>query len=177
MRTIFLVAALGLLTAGCFQSDGALYQGTKPLTPFASGTATSRDKDGKEVPMVLTRGKDGRYDLEPKKAGPGSGDIVLLRFFPLTGAPQGILVAEVENCGSVDIKKCRVETNFSYELVRPLPGHVEWRDPDCSKTFSKLAGIAVKIDSCKFTDRASLEKALRVAAAMPWQADGAYQLH
>ena len=173
MKRALIVAAMGLFCAGCFQSDAALFAGLKPLTPFHSGPVTSRDKDGKMSAMTLTLDAGGVYRLTPKKAG---GDIVLLRFFPLAGAPD-LLVAEVRDCGDTAIKQCAGSKSFNYELVRILPDRAEWHDPDCSKTFSKLAGLTVAIDSCKFGDRASLEKALRVAAALPWQADGAYLLH
>jgi hypothetical protein len=177
MKRALIAVALGLFCAGCFQSDAALYAGVKPLQPFHAGPVTSRDKDGKMTAMTLTLGADGVYQLTPKKAASGSADIVLLRFFPLAGTAPDQLVAEVRDCGDSGIKQCAGSKSFNYELARVLPDRVEWRDPDCSKTFSKLAGVAVTIDSCKFGDRVSLEKALRVAAAMPWQADGAYLLH
>ena len=176
MKRVLIVAATGLFCAGCFQSDAQLYAGVKPLTPFHSGPVTSRDKDGKTEAMTLALGADGVYRLAPKKPPRGSADIVLLRFFPLAGAPD-LLVAEVRDCGDSSLARCAVGKSFNYELVRAQPDRAEWRDPDCSKTFSKLAGVAVTIDSCKFGDRASLEMALRVAAALPWQADGAYLLH
>jgi hypothetical protein len=176
MKRVLIVVAIGLLCAGCFQSDAALFAGVKPLTPFPSGPVTSRDKDGKTVAMTLTLGADGVYRLAPKKPASGSADIVLVRFFPLAGAPD-LLVAEVRDCGDGGLAQCASGKSFNYELVRALADRAEWRDPDCSKTFSKLAGMAVTIDSCKFGDRGSLEKALRVAAALPWQADGAYLLH
>ena len=175
MKRALVAAALGLFCAGCFQSDAELFAGVKPLQPFRSGPVTSRGKDGKTSAMTLTLDANGVYQLMPKKTG--AGDVVLLRFFPLAGAAPGLLVAEVRDCGDSGIKQCAGSKSFNYELVRALPEKVEWRDPDCSKTFSKLAGVAVTIDSCKFGDRPSLEKALRVAAAMPWQADGAYLLH
>jgi hypothetical protein len=177
MKRALIVVAIGLFCAGCFQSDAQLFTGVKPLTPFHAGPVTSRDKDGKTTAMALTLGGDGVYRLVPKKPASGSADIVLLRFFPLIGAPPGLLVAEVRDCGDSGLAQCATGKSFNYELVRALPDRVEWRDPDCSKTFSKLAGVAVTIDSCKFSDRASLEKALRVAATLPWQADGAYLLH
>jgi hypothetical protein len=177
MKRALIAAALGLFCAGCFQSDAALFAGVKPLQPFHAGPVTSRGKDGKTSAMTLTLDADGVYRLMPKKPASGSGDIVLLRFFPLTGAPPDLLVAEVRDCGDSGVKQCAGSKSFNYELLRILPDRVEWRDPDCSKTFSKLAGVAVTIDSCKFGDRASLEKALRVAAALPWQADGVYLLH
>jgi hypothetical protein len=177
MRRAFFIAALGLLCAGCFESDNDLYQGTKPLQPFQSGPVTNRDKDGKTAPMMLTLEAGGVYRLTPEKPAPGSSDMILVRFFPLDGAPRGILVVEAKDCEKESFKKCLSDKSYDYELVRVVPGGMEWRDPDCSKTFSKMAGVTVTIDSCKFDDRASLEKALRVAAALPWQTDGTYLLH
>lgn len=165
-----------LLLAGCFGSDGSLYGGVTPLQPFQSGPVTSRDKDGKVSHLTLAQDANGVYRLTFRDPGEDLGKGYRLRFFALDGAPSDMLVAEVKDCGA-DVKQCDSNSGWIYELVRKIPDSVEWRDPDCSKTFSKLSGVTVEIDSCKFSDRDSLEKALRVAASMPWKPDGSYLLH
>ena len=69
-----------------------------------------------------------------------------------------MLVAQVEDCGR--LQAMRRQLGLDYELVRLMPGRAEWRDPDCAKALAKLSGVRVD-DSCKFADRASLEKALQ----------------
>jgi hypothetical protein len=174
MKRITATLLLALCCCGCFSSDKSLYKGIKPLQPLHSGPVTSRDKNGKLISMTLAREANGNYRLTG--AGKESGKGYLLRLFSLEGAPSDMLVVEVKNCEN-GFKRCGSNSVVIYELARLMPGKVEWRDPDCSKTFSKLSGIMVEIDSCKFSDRAALEKALRAAAAMPWKADGSYLLH
>jgi len=176
-RIAILLLVLGC--AGCFGSDKPLYQGVTPLQPFQAGPVVSRDKDGKTAHFKLSQQADGSYDLVSTDKGTDLGSGERLRFFSPAGLPPGTLVAEVVNCNK-DFKTCDANSGWLYELVRPASGDAagktEWRDPDCSATFSKMAGVAVSIDTCKFADRASLEKALRVAAALPWKADGTYEL-
>jgi hypothetical protein len=165
---------LALLCGGCFGSDASVYDGVRPLQPFHAGQVTTRDKDGKMSRLTLAQDPGGFYRLTGSERGKDFGKGYRLRFFGLDGT--GLLVAEVKECND-GFKACAASTGWLYELVRVTPGGAEWRDPDCSKSFSKLSGVTVKIDSCSFSDRASLEKALRAAASMPWKADGAYLLH
>lgn len=184
MKRIAVTVLLALCCGGCFESDASLYQGVKPLQPLQAGPVTSRDKDGKSTRMALAKNANGSYRLTSRERGKDFGKGYLVRFFPLAGASAGILVAEVKDCES-GFAKCESSSGWNYELVRLDPGKpagkvagkVEWRDPDCSKVMSKLAAITVETETCKFRDRVSLEKALGVAAAMPWQASGSYQFH
>jgi len=171
MKRIMATLLLALGCGGCFESDESLYQGVKPLQTLHPGLVTGRDKDGKLVSMTLAREKNGIY----RWSGAGK-EVYLLHFFPLEGGPPDMQIAEVKTCGK-GLERCDSHPGVIYELVRLGPGKVEWRDPDCSKTFSKLSGVTVQLDSCKFTDRAGLEKALRAAAATPWKADASYLLH
>lgn len=168
MKRAFAVLALALLCAGCFESDKSLYQGTKPLTPFHAGGATSRDKDGKAHDFALGLDRDGTYRLAEK--GKGGAGTILVRFFAVSGLPAGMLLAETRSCGTG--AKC--DGGYVYELAKVQGKRVEWHDTDCSGAFSRLAGLSVQIGSCKFADRASLEKALRAVAGLPWKADGFY---
>lgn len=161
---------LALCCGGCFGSDASLYGSARPLQPFHAGAVTARDKDGKESRMTLALDPGGVYRLTGS-SGKDLGKGYRVRFFPLDGG--GPLVAEVKECND-GFKTCAASSGWIYELVRVTPGGAEWRDPDCSASFSKLSGVTVKIDSCSFSDPASLEKALRAAASMPWKADGAY---
>jgi hypothetical protein len=169
------ILLLALACGGCFGSDTALYQGVRPLTPLHAGAVTSRDKDGKIGHFQLSQDSDGSYRLVAREKGADFGKGYRMQFFALSGAPAGLVVAQVKDCGT-DFKTCGTGSGWMYVLVRLAPGHAEWRDPDCSTALSKLSGLHVSIDSCKFADRDSLEKALRVVAQAPWQAAGAYTL-
>jgi hypothetical protein len=175
MKRIAMVVLLALCCGGCFGSDASLYQGVKPLTPLHPGPVTSRDKDGKIGKFELSQDADDIYRLTVRDRGEDFGKGYRVRFFPLAGAPEDMLVAEVKDCGT-NFQQCGSDSGWSYELVRLMSGKVEWRDPDCSTALSKLSGLHVQLDSCKFADRASLEKALQVVAQMPWQATGSYVL-
>lgn len=175
MKRIAMVMLSALCCSGCFGSETSLYQGVKPLTPLRPGPVTSRDKDGKVGKSQLAQDADGTYRLTVSDRGEDFGKGYRARLFPLADAPDGQLVAEVKDCGT-DFQRCAAGSGWTYELVRLMPGKVEWRDPDCSTALSKLSGIHVQIDSCKFSDRASLEKALAVVAQTPWQATGTYTL-
>jgi hypothetical protein len=173
MRRIAAVLLLGLRCGGCFESEKPLYTGVKPLQPFAAGEVIGRDKDGKTARMTLALSADGAYRLTSRGPGEDRGKGDLVRFFALNGAPSGLLLAEVRECGS-DFRQCASGTGWYYLLIRSAAGRVEWHIPDCSGALSRLAGITVESDSCKFRDRASLEKALGVAATLPWAVDGSY---
>jgi hypothetical protein len=175
MKRSAAIVLLALGCGGCFGSDTALYQGARPLTPLHAGPVTSRDKDGKVGHFQLSQDADGSYRLVARDKGADFGKGYWLQFFALNGAPAGLLVTQVKDCGT-DFKRCGAGSGWTYELVRLMPGRVEWRDPDCSAALSKLSGLRVSIDSCKFADRASLEKALLVVAQAPWQATGTYTL-
>ena len=175
MKRIAVVVLSVLCCGGCFGSDTSLYQGVKALTPLHPGPVTSRDKDGKTGHFQLSQDADGTYRLMARDKGADFGKGYRVRFFALGGAPADMLMAEVKDCGT-DFQQCAAGSGWTYELVRLIAGKVEWRDPDCSTALSKLSGLHVQIDSCKFADRASLEKALAVVAQTPWQATGTYTL-
>jgi hypothetical protein len=175
MRRIACVVLLSLFCGGCFESDKPLYAGVKPVTPFAGGPVTSRDKDGKTIAMNLAKDADGSYRLTSREKGRDFGKGYRVLFFAVNGLPSGALLAAVKDC-EADFKNC-ASGSWSYLLVRPAADKVEWHEPDCSGTLSKLAGLQVESGSCKFADRASLDKAILAAGSLPWTADGAYLLH
>ena len=162
---------LALCCGGCFQSGKPLYVGIKPLQPFQPGPITGHDKDKAQIRYAMTRGADGIYRLTQARPARGEArEDMLAGFYAVSGLPSGMMVVETRAC-----REGRCDANYQYGLARMQGGHLEWRIPDCSAALSKLAGISVKTDTCEFSDRASLEKALRVAAALPWQPDGYYE--
>lgn len=155
MRRIALLLVTPLLS-GCWQSDMDLYVGLTPVTPFKPGAIAVKNTDDPEVShQQLTR--DGTvYRIS------GSKDeaIMVLRFYSLPGAP-GYLVADVTGLATCPAGTCE-KGPHSYGLVHPLPdGRVEELAQNCDGDRAEKVGAVKKGFVCEFSDRATLEKALR----------------
>ena len=177
-RIAAVLLALGL--GGCFESDGSLYDGAAALHPFQGGAVVSRAKDGKPGHLRLSSDGEGyRFIITDK--GHDFGEGYRLRFFALPDGPAGTLVFEAtELCGAGD-KTCKPVPAASlryYGLVRPTGRGAEEFNPVCGKTslFARLHGVTAKdYDTCHFTTRAALEKALLMLARQKPKADTVYR--
>ena len=176
-RIASVLLALGL--GGCFESDGSLYDGVTVLHPFRDGAVVSRSKDDKPGHLALTSEADGAYRFViTDKEDFGEG--YRLRLFALPGAPAGIMAFEAtELCKPADMD-CKPVTATSlryYGLVRATSRGAEQFNPVCKRTssFARLPGVTVKdYDTCHFTSRASLERALLTLARQEPKADTIY---
>ena len=181
MRTPVIVLAC-LLLAGCWQSEGSLYDGAKTVQPLAAGKVVSRDPGSprKLNHFLLTKQGGGAYRLANNdKASSDFGDAVRLRFFAAPGLPKDLFVFE-----AVSDDKCKpgnichpvtAESERDYGLLRLTKAGAEVSSPDCDKTTAKLPGVtASDYGTCTFTSRASLETALLAQARQNWKASLAY---
>jgi len=173
-----------LLLAGCWQSEGSLYEGAKTVQPFAAGKVTSGDPGTpkKRNHFLLTKVSGGAYRLTNNdKGSPDSGDAVVLRFFAAPGLPKDVFVFE-----AVSDDKCKpgnichpmtAKSERDYGLVRLTKTGAEVASPGCDKASAaaKLPGVSVSdYGTCTFTSRASLETALLAQARQGWKASIAY---
>ena len=176
-RIASVLLALGL--SACFESDGSLYDGATALHPFADGAVLSRGKDGKPGHLTLTSEADGAYRFVITDAQ-DFGEGYRMRFFALPGAPAGTTVFEATELCKTGDKSCKPITAASlryYGLARQSKAGVEEINPVCAKKspFARLPGVTAKdYDTCHFTTRAALEKALLMVAKKRPKADTVY---
>jgi hypothetical protein len=181
MRTPMIVLA-GLLLAGCWQSEGSLYDGAKTVQPLTAGKVVSRDPGSprKLNHFLLTKQAGGYRLANSDKASSDFGDAVRLRFFAAPGLPKDMFVFEAvsddackpgTSCHTVTEK-----TERDYGLLRLTRTGADVSSPDCDKTTAKLPGVtASDYGTCTFTSRASLETALLAQARQSWKASLSYK--
>jgi hypothetical protein len=172
------------LAAGCWQSEGSLFGGAKPVQPLAAGKVASKDPGmpKKLHHFLLTKESGGAYRLaNSDKASSDFGDAVRLRFFALSDLPKDTFVFE-----AVSDDKCKpgnvctpvtAKSERDYGLVRLTRRGAEVTSPACDKASAaaKLPGVtADDYGTCTFTSRASLETALKAQARQGWKASLAY---
>ena len=174
------ILLLGLGLGGCFESAGSLYGEQKPVFPFHDGTVITRDKDGKLGHFSLARRGD-LYRFVITDKGEDFGEGYDMRFFPLAGLAPDMLVFEAaEVCKPAD-KACKPATAASprfYGLARLTKTGAEQFNPVCAKdsVFAKLPGVTAKdYDTCDFTSRGALEKALLAMSRQPRKPDTVYR--
>jgi hypothetical protein len=155
---IALVLAASVLLAGCWQSKVDFYESDTPLTPFKAGQVATTDSDGKVTHSTLSL-DDGVYVLGREAAG------FRLRFFPLAGAPKDYLLIEAEIVHDCKDNICApLPANplhfFAVAHLNQTGGAQELAancdDETAEKLGAKQDGVV-----CDFSDRATLEKALR----------------
>jgi hypothetical protein len=187
MRKLGLIAlaAICLLTAGCWQSSGSLYGNAKTVQPFRTGKLVSSNPENpKDLShSVLTRDAGDGYRLTNADKGTSDfGDAFALRFFALAGLPKDVFVFEAvsdDKCNPGDV--CRPMTAKSaryYGLVRLTKTGAEVTSPDCDKTSAaaRLPGVkAEDYGTCSFVSRASLETAVRAQAGQKWKINLTYR--
>jgi hypothetical protein len=149
MRRIVFALLLPLL-AGCWESEADLFAGETPVTPFKSGPVTVTNADGEVTHQRLSL--DGTtYQLSSS----GEKTVMALRFYPLADAP-GFLAVDAVTLGEGG------KSPHSYAVVHPLAdGRVEEMAQDCEGDRAEKIGAKKEGFVCTFTDRATLEKALR----------------
>jgi hypothetical protein len=181
-----LTSLAGMLLAGCFTSKTSLYQGVAPLRPFRDGAVFTSKTGGKTERTTAHEVSPGVYHfISDDSSGKDPDSQDPYRFFPLPSAPAGTLVEEVRtqvSCpssnpsngpsnnqpGATTATTCPI---FIYGLWRITPRGVEVTNPDCSKVegVAQMPGVEVDSDgkgsNCGFISRATLEQALRMAAA------------
>lgn len=168
---IGVVALTAPLLAGCFYSNVSLYQGVPPLHPFRDGQEFTGVDGGKTETYTMREAGAGVYHFVESGPGNDKNNDVPHRFFALPGAPAGILVDEVAGqiyCPHPKTNKDTTCPVYQYALWRKTQRGEDITDPDCSKvkgaaTLSVGANEAGK--DCAFKSRATLERALRLAAA------------
>jgi hypothetical protein len=181
LRAPLLVVFPLLLLGGCWQADGSLYDGVKPIQPFRTGQLQSRNAQTKEEGReMLTLGGDGSYRLTNDDHNSSDyGEYYTLRFFALSGTPDGTLVFEaVEPCKPDDRSCTPAKASRYYGLVRRTGQGAEILNPKCPEAGpeSRLPGAtADKYDTCTFAGRAGMENGLRQLSNTPWTADITYR--
>jgi hypothetical protein len=171
-----------LFLAGCWQSQhGALYGKIATVAPFRSGTLIATGGDKPEGFTILAR-PDGGYSLiGAEKDEKGLSDGFNLRFFAIPGLPKDLLAYEavsISHCTSKFACDAVAETDDRYYgLMRPNRNGAAELRPDCQKDAAFIDKAKVKIDDgvCTFTDRATLETALRALAASNRKPDRIYR--
>ena len=178
-----LILVVMLPLAGCWQSETSLYRGQTPLEPVRTGKVEGIGEDGKtREQSVLTKQPGGIYRLtNDEKNSSDFGDSFVIRFFPLEGAPPGLVVFEARErkvCKPSD-NMCHQDPAFYYGLARVEGDKAEVLNPDCDKDgpIAKLPGVKLgECGICTFSDHASLERALELLAKQQWQPQVTYRL-
>ena len=155
---IALVVACIVLLAGCWESKTDFYASDAPLTPFKAGRVATTDLEGKVSHSTLSL-RDGVYSLALGTFG------FRLRFFPLAGAPKDYLLVEMEmltGCKENICAPVRVDA-LHYFAVAHLTqgGGAEELAANCDGDMAEKIGAKQDGVLCDFSDRATLEKALR----------------
>ncbi len=130
------------------------------LQPFAAGTVTATDHDGKVAHYTLRKIEHGRYRLTLSDRGQDFGQGFELGFFPLPGAPSHVLVLQM---AMLNFHTGDDSLRFYGLLVVTGKDSAQEIDPDCGKDARRahVPSADMKItDACSFPDRASLEKSL-----------------
>ena len=171
-----------LLLAGCWQSEGSLYEGAKTVQPLAAGKVVSRDpvSPGRTSHFLLTRQAGGYRLVNSDKGSSDFGDAVALRFFAPPGLPKDMFVFEaVSDDRCKPGNACHPVTATSerdYGLLRLTRKGAEISSPGCDKTIARLPGVTGDdYGTCTFTSRAVLETALLAQARLSWKASLAYR--
>ena len=143
------------LLSGCWQSEADLYAGQMPVTPFKPGPIEIANADNSDVSHQKLALDGAAYRISGKNQ-----PVMVVRFHPLPGA-VGYLVADVTGWGSCPTGACEQGTH-SYALAHLLPnGRVEEIAQNCDDGRAEKVGAVQKGFVCEFSDRATLEKALR----------------
>jgi len=172
-RAWLLLSCIAL--SGCWQSKGSLYDGVKPVTPFAAASVTETGTDELGKPLVrhfaLSKGADGSYRMistgtDKDDAGHG----FLLRFFALAGLAAGTYVYEaaaLEHCDTrPGCDPVKAKDDRWYGLAHLRRGGADEIRPDCTQDILAVAPARIKDaeGACNFTDRTTLEQALLALA-------------
>jgi hypothetical protein len=158
------------LLAACFTSQTSLYTGVTPLRPFEEG-AVFTNMDGSKVEHITAHeAAPGIYHFVIESSDKIRDNQIVYRFFPLPDAPVGTLVEEVKTvapCPSAATSRDKTCPIYIYGLWRVTPKSLEITNPDCSKVkgIAKLRGLSVSGGNCSFTNRKTLERALRLVVA------------
>jgi hypothetical protein len=155
VRRIMLLLVMPLLS-GCWQSEANLYADLTPVTPFKPGAIAIRNTDDPEVSHQQLTLDGTAYRISGRK----DEAIMVLRFYSLPGT-LGYLVADATGLASCPTGACE-KGPHSYGLVHSLPdGRVEELAQNCDGDRAERVGATKKGFVCEFSDRATLEKALR----------------
>ena len=154
-----LLALLGsTLLAGCWESKTDLYESQEALTPFKVGRVITTDSDGKVSHSALSL--NGRvYILGRGAAG------LRLRFFPLSNAPNDYLIVEMEILPACKDGTCAPPSAGAphyYALAHlTSSGGAQELAANCDGNTAEKLGAKQDGEVCEFSDRATLERALR----------------
>jgi len=176
MKHVALLLLCCMALGGCWQSRGSLYQGARPVMPFAAGavTETGTDELGKKLVQhfALTKGADRSYRMistSTDKDDAGHG--FLLRFFTRDGLPSRTYIYEaapLEHCDTrPGCDPVKAKDDRWYGLARATANGAEEIRPDCNADVLAIAPARIKDadGGCNFTDRATLEQTLLALAA------------
>ena len=156
---ISLVIAGCVLLAGCWESEIDFYASDAPLTPFKPGKVATTNSDGHVSHSTLSL-DDGVYILELGTFG------FRLRFFPLAGAPKDYLLVEMEILPSCKENVCapvRVDASHYFAVAHLTQGGgAEELIASCDADTAEKFGAKQDGEVCTLSDRATLEKALRM---------------
>jgi hypothetical protein len=181
MRAAGLLLA-GLMLAGCWQSNGALYGDAQALKPFQSRPITQTDKNRHEVAYTFTANLEGGYDMINSDVTDSQfGHVTKLRFFPLAGSPNFLVYeATMPTCKpNLACEALPAGAPRYYGLLQVTPDTVTELRPDCGqepdKTVAQKLGVASDGSNCVFTSTAQLEQALVALAKSGRKADYIYR--
>ena len=143
MRTLFPLAAIGILLAGCFQSEQPRFPLTDAAAPFGGGgryvvyERVAADRFERQEVFVITRRADRAYDFvnekgetltislhalggdrfvgqaSPDKTRPGYGYVV----FRITGNEAMLHLPQCDKQDKAVLKAAGVEMNGEYECI------------------------------------------------------------
>lgn len=181
----FAAVAASLFLAGCWQSNGALYDGVAAATPLHAGDVITSNPDQPGPPghAILSLTKAGYRLTNADKGSADFGSAFLFKLFALPGLPPRIFAFEAvsdDACKPSDAS-CHPMTAWSpryYGLLRLTPQGADVENPDCGKTDAVAHQPGVKADTsgvCNFAARGALETALRRLAGQPWKTSLAYR--
>ena len=168
-RAVLLLGCLVL--AGCWQANGSLYNGARPVTPFHPGTVTETEGKQPAQHFALTLNPDRSYRLiGTDRNNEDRGEGFELRFYDLRGIPNDLYVYE-----AVSLSHCarpsgcdaiKPDAPRYYGLVRVTPQGAEEIRPDCKTDAAATApfGIAQKDGACTFPNRSALKTSLTLLA-------------
>jgi hypothetical protein len=155
-----LILLVSFLTAGCWQTVSRPYRNVMSLQPFAAGSVTATDSDGKPIHYALKKIARGRYRMTQTDRGSDFGQGFELGFFPLLGAPSHVLLYQ-----AAPLDHTAAGANLRYYGVLVVTGQKSADEirPDCDKDAraARVSGTRKGKDgACTFADRAALEKSL-----------------
>ncbi|HEX4028559.1 MAG TPA: hypothetical protein VHX18_13145 [Rhizomicrobium sp.] len=159
-RCVPFILLVCLAVAGCWQTRTRPYGNVIAMQPFAAGTVTATDRDGKVTHYALRKIDRGRYRLTLSDRGQDFGQGFEVGFFPLSGAPSRVLILQMAM-----LNFHTGDDNLRYYGLLVVTGKNSAQEivPDCDKDARRARVPAADKDNagtCTFPDRASLEKSL-----------------